>query len=132
MKKINLRRVVGLAAACAFLMVLYFGILQDLIIAPRNLLASTTNKSGDEFIVEQYWNRGDFWTLEFTHISKTTGTYRLIIDPDCLKYWRCRLAIDEHDRSVMVTVGGDILGRYYWSDRRFQERGSNEKRETGS
>ena len=90
----------------------------DVIFAPVNILSVANNTEGDTFTVTQFWNRGDFYTVELIHRDPDGRRASVIIDPDMIKIWRCRTIIFEETKEYHIFVKGRLLCRYNWDEKR--------------
>jgi hypothetical protein len=88
--------------------------LPDVFIPIRHTLASATLTNGYSFRVIQYWNHVDFYSTEL-HIKSPDGRTDIrTLDGDDWKTWRVPMTLDEEQRVVSVTLGGNRLRMEKW------------------
>jgi hypothetical protein len=115
MKSVKTALIAVAAAVTTVFLPLKIGVwLPDMVNAPRAILAKARSSDGHEFTVIQYWNRADFYNTELIHTSPDGSMKTIVLDGDDSKAWQLPMTVDETERVVSVTLGGNRLKKITW------------------
>lgn len=84
----------------------------DIVFKTVNVVGCHRSVDGNQFEVVQTWNE-DFYLLELVHTGPGGDRWRVALDGDCPKVWRCKLSASEDLRLLSVSAKG-IVASYNW------------------
>lgn len=88
--------------------------LPDVFIPSQHTLARQNLPSGHSFRVIQYWNHVDFYNTELIHRFPDGSIEQHVLDGDDSKSWRVPLSVDESQKVITVTLGGNRVRKVTW------------------
>lgn len=84
--------------------------LPDMFEAEKRVVASLELTNGAKVLVKQWWNKGDFYSVELEHTDQVGNTRVVLIDGDSPKWWTCNLTLQKSN--VVVAHYLTKMGTY--------------------
>ncbi|HEX7860025.1 MAG TPA: hypothetical protein VF773_06865 [Verrucomicrobiae bacterium] len=89
--------------------------LPDIPFSAKRTLAEEKLQDGRVFRVSQFWVGVDFnYHTELEHVSPNGATITIVVDYDARKSWQLPMHVDEREKLVRVTLGGNRLRVVSW------------------
>src|SRR6266850_7650554 len=90
----------------------------DIVTGKERMVGEKRLPNGDTIQIIQYWNEGDFYNLNLTHITKSGTKYECVIDPDCFRVTKCNIKVDPAKAEATIFAKSDkIAACYRWESK---------------
>lgn len=103
---------------CLLALVLLFAVsrliwIPDLWRQGRRIVHTFQDRDGNKYQVKEWWNRVDFYSVEFVHSRSNGATHAALIDPDASKWWSCEIAPSKTNQDLIVVTRNRQVEAYY-------------------
>jgi hypothetical protein len=103
---------------CVLALALMFAIsrliwIPDLWRQGRRVVHAFEDRDGNKYQVMEWWNRVDFYSVEFVHSCSNGATHTALIDSDASKWWSCEIALSKTNQDLIVVTRNKNIEVFY-------------------